>query len=165
MCIVRGCELTHGWGLSIGGAGFTRVSRINAKRGEAWDLNRESLQSRNPVPLRPRGGMMTGLNSLPSSDESGRRGWAALTRTIQVLEGDQHSLNTCNLISRTVSGRETERRDVGIIDDMSGIEVAVQCSDNFLAIGRACTWDFDRFSIGAFDSTITVSGASWVTAL
>jgi len=89
--------------------------------------------------------------------ESGRPSWATLTRTIQVLEGNKDSLNTCNLIFGAIPSREAERRDAGVIDDLPSIEVEVQRSDNLLASRRACARDSDGKAIGAIDSTITVT--------
>jgi hypothetical protein len=93
-----------------------------------------------------------------SLQESRRRRGATLTRTIQVLEGDKDGLNTCDLISRAVSSREVERRDIGVIDNLASIEVTIQRSNNFLAIRWACARYFDRLAIGANDRTVTVTG-------
>ena len=89
--------------------------------------------------------------------ERGRPGWATLTRTIQVLEGNKDSLNTCNLIFGAIPSREAERRDAGVVDDLPSIEVAVQRSDNLLTIRRAFARNSDGKAFGTIDSTITVT--------
>lgn len=89
--------------------------------------------------------------------ESRRGRRAALTRAIQVLEGDKDGLNTRNLICGAVSSREAERRDAGVIDNSARIEVAVQCSDDSLAVWRACARNLDRLAIWPIDSTITIA--------
>jgi hypothetical protein len=136
-----------------------------------WGRNSKSQRWRLPPP--PRGCTTSGLNgpllstvmALPRHpdirvrllQESRRGRRTALTRAIQVLEGDKDGLNACNLIFGAVSRREAERRDAWVIDNLARIEVAVQCSDNILAIWRACARNFDRLAIGAIDSTITIA--------
>jgi hypothetical protein len=114
---------------------------------------------------RRRGSITTSLNGLLLGKESGRHGRATLTRTIQILEGDQDGLNTCNLLSGAIPSREAERRDVGVVDDMPSIEVSIQRRDDLPTIRRARAWNFDRLAIRAIDGTITVTGASGVATL
>jgi len=101
------------------------------------------------------------LEGLELTKESSRGSRAALARTIEVLEGDEGSLDTGDLAVLRVVKREADS-DAWVVDSVAGRSVSLEGIDVDILSRGAGAGNLDGFAVRAVHGTITVTGAGRV---
>jgi len=100
--------------------------------------------------------LVSTFKSRPSGDKVGSNSGASLSRTIQVLEGDEDGGDSRGLISRGASSGEVESTDVGVIEDTASTEVLGDFIDEESTVRGTRARDKNTIE----SNTITSSGGS-----
>jgi hypothetical protein len=99
-------------------------------------------------------------SSLLSREGRGRSG-ASYSRAVQVLEGNERSVDTRKLGCLGVVGGEGEG-DAGVVNNLSCCDVEGDIVDEVSLGRRASARDSDRLSVGTVDSSIAVTSSGGV---